>query len=163
MTDTLFEMAPLDDQRKKAKKARKKPVEVQKPAEAFVIKATPVEPDALILGRVDDFECVDTSCRCGVHDITAAGPVQWHLQCWACGLGWWVDAIDDRFDAPQAVVAPEQPEAFVFDSGWAAGKSIDEVAAECGIETVRLMAEDRRNPAWHEPLKIWLARSGATR
>lgn len=163
MTDTLFEMAPLDDQRKKAKKAKKKPSEAQKPVETFVIKATPVEPESLILGRVDDFECVDTSCRCHVHDITSVGPVQWHLQCWSCGLGWWVEAIDDRFDGPQVVAEPERPESFVFDSGWAAGKSIDEVAAECGVETVRLMAEDKRNPAWHEPLKIWLARSQESR
>jgi hypothetical protein len=163
MTDTLFEMAPLDDQRKKAKKAKRKPVEAQKPAETFVINAAPVEPESLILGRVDGFECVDTSCRCGVHDITAVGPVQWHLRCWACGLGWWTDPIDDRFDDPQDSAVPARQEVFVFDDGWAAGKSIDEVAAECGVETVRLMAEDKRHPGWQEPLKTWLARSAGTR
>ena len=165
MSDTLFDISPSDDQTKKKAK-KKRPVgqpEEPAPVKSFSLPTPRVIQKATALGVAEDFECLGDSCRCGIHDITDVSFGSWRLECWACGVAVWVDQLDDRFDKPaEQPEAAALPEKFVFDGGWAAGRTIDDVAAECGIETIRLMAEDRRNPSWSEPLKKWLADSGAS-
>lgn len=165
MSDTLFDISPAEDQTKKKSKKRRPAGPSAEPVKEFTIQVKqPAIQRPASLGVADDFECLDDSCRCGIHDITEASMGSWRLECWACGLGVWVEQLDDRFDQPaEKPAVVESPKDFVFDGGWAAGRTIQDVAAECGVETIRLMAEDRRNPSWAEPLKKWLADSAATR
>lgn len=165
MSGTLFDISPAEDQpKKKTKKSRAAESPAAAVAEkAFLVPAKPAAASTSALGVAEGFECLCDSCRCGIHDITEVSFGSWRLECWACGVAVWVDQLDDRFDRPAVQSVPaESPKEFVFDGGWAAGRTIQDVAAECGIETIRLMAEDRRNPGWSEPLKTWLAARGQT-
>lgn len=168
MSGMLFDVAPEEEP---AKRKKRKHAPAKKPEEpSFAAPAPPAYPTEVgYLGKVDGIPCLDASCGCSCHDITDVGMARlagdrrepaWLVECFDCGTGQWIAPVDGRFDGPAP--AEETPAAaideFRFDEGPFSGMTPEEVFAQYGRETLVMLANDRRHPAWREPCESHLDR-----
>lgn len=139
----LFDLGPEDPVQQK--KARRK---------AAAIAAEAVEPKPVVhwvaqkpLGVIDEvFECVDSRCQAGIHDIVDEVDGKWLIECMFCGTGQWVKAIRGHLK-PQ----------FVFQNGDYAGQRIDAVAeTPRGLAYVEWAAQEHKIEAVREACQKFL-------
>lgn len=166
----LFDVSPEDIPDRKKTKKPKKPSAAEAKSEAteFSIprRSKPIaHPRGAVVNGVP---CIYEPCRGHLHDLTHERATAWRLECWECGTGQWIEPAPDMLEVPDADGCEEAAHEdtkestgeFVFDDGWAAGKTVAEVYAECGLETVKMLGSDVRHSAWAAPVEKWLAENG---
>lgn len=170
MSGMLFDVSPEDvPDRKKAKKPKNRLEEgPSSEIPAFSVprqSARSAPPSGAVVNGVP---CIYEPCRGRLHDLTHEKASAWRIECWECGTGQWIEPAPDMLEMPTEATPEEAPQAeikesagdFVFDDGWAAGKTVAEVYAECGLETVKMLGSDKRHTAWATPVEKWLAENG---
>jgi len=148
----LFEISPDDDDGKR--KSRRRATAVVVVAEAEPAMQAPVEPRSII-GRVDGgVECADEACCSTIYDIIDNDRGWWLLECWFCGTGQWIEAIDGRLDAPvRAASQFEWPQ----DGSRFAGKPFAELPAR----VIEWAAKNDENENTRKACETWIASHAA--
>ena len=145
MSETLFPVAPQDDQVRK-KTASKRPVQV-------VVEVEPQPPARetraiRAIGRIEDtFLC--EGCQAMSHDILHEDRRQWLIQCNFCLRAEWVEAIAGHIK--------QKPKSFQLREGVYKGLTLDEVSEESGgMEYLRFAASRHPNLSVKKACQAWL-------
>jgi hypothetical protein len=155
----IAETSPPEDQKKRRGKSTGALFEMGKPSPE---KAPSYIGDFVTtyLGRFDEVECVDPSCRGTAHDIVEEGMAElppsnkprpaWLIECCYCGTGQWVPVVE-------GYLKPAKEE-FRLRDGRFAGMTLDEASKQPrGLDYIRWAAEEHKRPAVREASKTWLA------
>ena len=153
MSETLFPVAPQDDQAKK-KNPGKRPTQVA--VEAEPPPQPPARPTKAIraIGRIEDtFLC--EGCQAMSHDILHEDRRQWLVQCNFCLRAEWGEAIPGFIK--------QKPKSFQLREGVYKGLTLDEVSEESGgMEYLRFAAGRHPNLSVKKACQAWLDAFGQT-
>lgn len=150
----LFAILPGEDGKRRRQKRR---IEAT-PACAEPAMQIPAVHRAII-GRVDgDVSCADSMCGGGgVHDIIDSDRGMWLLECWSCGTGQWIEAIDGRLDRRQTAKASD-PFEWPQDGSRFSGKPFSSLPRQF----IAWAAENDGNEDTRKACQTWIASTAAT-
>lgn len=151
----LFPTLPEDDG-KKIRKSRNAAAPEARVVEepAMQIPASP----RTIIGRVEgDIQCADSACCSTHHDIIDSERGQWLLECWFCGTGQWIEAIDGRLEERQQE-SPANPFEWPQDGSRFAGKPFSGLPPQ----VIAWAAENDSSEDTRKACQTWIASRGGT-
>ena len=148
MTETLFDIAPDEPQRKRS--ARPAATDAPQISSAPL----PRRPSAAIkpIGEIDGEPCDGRAfgepCLATLRDIFHEDRGEWLTGCWVCGAVRWMPVVPEHL--------PERS-TFVVHGGRFDGMTFDEIAEQPrGLDTINLYAADAKRPTIQREAKKWL-------
>jgi len=111
-----------------------------------------------IIGRVEgEVPCADSACGGEVHDIIDSDRGMWLLECWFCGTGQWIAAIDDRLSHRKPAKASD-PFEWPQDGSRFASKPFSSLPRQ----VIAWAAENDGNEDTRKACQTWIASTTAT-